>query len=471
MYQRRLRFRLPSLLILALSASLGACGGGSSNNNEGPADVDPIPLTGGRLVYALDGAADTLKMYDQTVASDRFTGSTVSATSGAELVLSNDGLTLAMLEQNGRLSVVSSGLEHLDDSNPHTHELSVASAVAISAVSKVVATTDHFSILREDGTSTLLESSDGAATTLTWNNVVYPTLALEGGQFLKFTANVDDDSITDISVVDENDSTGDEGLIFVRPNVDGFFTPAMSCVGGVQQTAQTEDFTVVLCGDGTLRWLISGFVAPVDHPAAGQTLHVTQRYPATATRREGAIGEVTADAAGFIENITRLNATRAEGDVIAAWADDQLWLINAHGDHPHRANLYAALEGSPNLVAAAAATEDDAMTILADDGKAFVFRFTINESSNPVIVGDVFAEQLGSANATWSSDRAHLAPGPFEFFVINRDTGTLYQLDAHDPEGDYHLHATFTHSDLADAHSAVFTHAIDGEHRHDHGLH
>ena len=470
MQQRRPIRPLSSFLILALSGTLAACGGGSSNNSvdEPPADSDPVALEGGRLLYALDGMTDTLKMYDQTVASDRFAGTTVSATAGAKLVLSNDGLTLAMLEDDGSLSVVSSGLEHLGGSDPHTHGVSIESAAAIAGVSKVLATTDHFSILGDDGISTLLEAADGATTGLTWSDVVYPTLALEGGQFLKFTANAEDPSVTDLTVVDEADGTGDEGLIFVRPNADGFFTASIRCAGGVQETSQTEHLTVVLCGDGTLRWLISGFEAPEGHPAAGQTLHVTQRYPATDTRREGATGEVTAGGTGFIENITHLTATRSEDNVIAAWAEGQLWLINAHGDHPHRAELYPALDGNPSLIAVAAATEDQAVTVLADDGTASIFRFAIDESSNPVMTGSIVAEQLGATGAVWSSDRAHLVPGPHDFFVLNRDSGSLYHLDAHEAEDDYHLHATLTNADLADANSAVFAHVIGGEHDHDH---
>ena len=353
----------PALVVLALGSTLAACDG-SSNSGGGPVDEDPVPVSGGRLIYSLDGVTDTLKMYDQTVTSNRFTGTDVPATENATLVLSNDGLTLAMLENDGWLRVVSSGLEHMQGDHPHTHEVSIASAMDISGVSKVVATTDHFSLLMDDGTGILIEAVDGEETGDSWTDLVYPTLILEGGQFLKFTANGDDPSVTDITVVDENDSTGDEGLIFLRPNADGFFAESISCADGVQETAQTEEFTIILCGDGTLRWLISGYTAPDGHPAAGQTIHVTQRYPETATRRAGANGEVTASGSAFVENITRLTTTQSADNVIAAWAEDQLWLVNGHGDHPHRASLYEQLTGNPSIVAVAVTTEDDAMTVL-----------------------------------------------------------------------------------------------------------
>jgi hypothetical protein len=464
MLTRHFPFPTRPFLMLALGGAMAACSSGTSTP---PPEPDPDPLMGGRLIYSLDGVTDTLKMFDQTVADDRFASTTVAATAGAELVISNDGLTLAMLEQNGNLSVVSSGLEHLHDSDPHTHDVRIESAAPISNVSHVVATTDHFSILTTDGSGLLIEAADGEDSGHSWTDVVYPTLVLEGGQFLTFTANATNPADTDLTVVNADGSTGDSGLIFLRPNATGFFAESFTCAGGVVETAQTEHFTIALCGDGTLRWLGSGYVAPEGHPAAGQTIHVTQRYPATDTRREGATGEVTAGASAFVENISGLSATRSEDDVIVAWSEDQLWLINLHSDHPHRASVYESLPADPNLVAVASATVDDAVTVISDSGMSSTFRFIINESANPQVSGGVFSEQLDSGSATWSPENTHLASGAYDFLVVNRDTAILYHIDAHDPEDEYHLHASYGHADLSDARSAVFAHG-DGHEHHDH---
>ncbi len=471
MRTRHSSFPTRTLLMIALGGALAACSSGTSTPPPAPPpdpdpDPAPAPLMGGRMIYSLDGVTDTLKMFDQTVASDRFTGTTVAATANAELVISNDGLTFAMLEANGNLSVVSSGLEHLSDSEPETHDVSIESAAPIANVSHVVATTDHFSVLTTDGSSLLIEASDGEATGHTWTDVVYPTLALSGGQFLTFTANATNPADTDLTVVNEDGSTGDSGLIFLRPNVTGFFAESITCADGVVDTAQTERFTIALCGDGTLRWLASGYVAPEGHPAAGQTIHASQRYPATDSRREGATGEVPAGGTAFIENITGLTATRSEDNVISAWAGDQLWLINLHSDHSHRVSLYASLPENTNIVAVASATVDDALTVLGDSGIASTFRFAVNESSNPILSGEVFNEQLDSASVDWSAQSTHLVAGAYDFLVINRDTATLYFIDAHDPEDDYHLHASYGHAELADAYSAVFAHDNGHEHHH-----
>jgi hypothetical protein len=462
-------------LVLALGSTLAACGGSSSDNSPAPPPpvaapppAAPAPLAGGRLIYSLDGVNDTLKMFDETVASNRFTGTTVSAVAGAQLVLSNDGLTLAMLEGDS-LSVVSAGLEHLEDDTPRTEAPRIESAAPISSVSMVVATMDHFSVLRADGTGLLLEAADGEETGDVWTDLVYPTLALDGGQFLIFTANAVNPADTDLTVVNADGSTGENGLIWMRPNATGFFAESLTCADGVEETTQTERFTVALCGDGTLRWLASGWLAPPGHPAAGQTIHASQRYPETANRREGADGELPAGGSAFIENISGLAMTRSEENVIAAWAGDQLWLVNLHSDHTHRLLVNPSLPENTNIIAVAAATVDDAVTVLSDTGVASTFRFMINASANPeVIDGMFYLEQLGSASANWTAERSHMVAGPYDFYVINRDTGTLYHIDSHDPDDEYHLHATLTQSDLGDAFSAVFAHVIEDGHGHDH---
>ena len=471
MHQHRSLFPARSLLVIALSSTLIACGGGSSSSADNDHD-DHDHAEGGRLIYSLAGSADTLRMFDQTVATDQFTSTTVATGADTKLILSNDGVTLAMLDGTD-LSIVSSGLEHMHGEDAHTHDVEIATADPITNVTQVIATTDHFSVLKSDGSGLLLEAADGepvAGLNLP-STIVYPTLALEGGQFMTFTANVDDAADTDITVVNADGSTGDNGLIWVRPNTDGFFTESMTCTDGVEQTAQTDNFTIILCGDGTLRWLISGYVAAEGHPAgAGETIHVTQRYPSTETRRAGAVGEVTAGANGFIENITGLTKTHHEGNVIAAWSADQLWLVNAHNDHPHRGDLVAITgESFGNIIATAATTDDNAIALLSDTGKLAVSRFDVDESSNPVATGESELEQLGSAAADWSVNDSHMLAGAYEFLIVNRTTGTLYQVDAHDDEDDYHLHATDTNSNLINAFSAVFAHSAeehDEEHAH-----
>lgn len=471
----RTHFPAKSLLVLAISGALVACGGSSSKKDEHDHQHDHAHH-GGRLIYSVAGANDTLKMYDQTVSNNRFTSTTVSANANAQLVLSNDGLTLALLDGSD-LRVISSGLQHAG----HTHSVESLSDSPITNVTKVIATTDHFSLLKSNGESVLIEAEDGVEVTglALQTNAVYPTLALKGGQYMTFTDSTTTAGHTDITVINADGTTGDNGLIWVRPNDGGYFTESFSCADGVNDTAQTDNFTVVLCGDGTLRWLISGYVAPESHPHAGQTIHVTQRYPevldtndnSIVIRREGAIGEVTAGGAalGFIENITGLTKTHHDGNVIAAWSADQLWLVNSHNDHPHRGNL-ADITGDNfgDIIAAAATTDDNAIAVLSNSGKLAVSRFDVNSSSNPIATGSVEREQLGTAGQAWSTNNAHLLAGAYEFLIVNRTTGTLYQVDAHDAEDDYHLHGTYPDASLQNAHSMVFAHAIDDDHDDDH---
>lgn len=461
-------------LTTLLALTLSACGGSSSNDDDDDHDHDHVHAEGGRLIYSLSGSADTLKMFDQTVTSEQFTSTTVATGADAQLVLSNDGVTLAMLNGSD-LSIVSSGLEHMHGEDAHTHDVEALTAAPIAGVAQVVATTDHFSVLKNDGTGLLLEAADGEIVSglNLPNNLVYPALALQGGQFMTFTANSVTPANTDITVVNADGTTGSGGLIWVRPHEGGYFAESMTCADGVEQTAQTDNFTLILCGDGTLRWLISGYVTVDGHPAGvGETLHVTQRYPATETRREGAIGEVTTGSTGFIENITGLTKTNHEHSVIAAWSADQLWLVNAHSDHPHRGDLVSITgENFGDIIAVTTTTEDDAIALLSNSGKLAVSRFDVNDSSNPVATGETEREQLGAAGAVWNTNNSHLLAGAYEFLVVNSATGTLYEVDAHSAEDDYHLHSTTASSNLNNAFSAVFAHAAEEEHAdddHDH---
>lgn len=452
-----------ALMVLALSGLLAACG---NSNDKDDDDHDHAHNQGGRLIYSLN-TAPGLSMHDQTLETPEFVHTNVNSLAGARLILAKDGLTAA-LQEGTNLSVVSSGLEHLHGDHAHTHDVELTGG-SFTNVQQVMATGYYFSTL--SGNNSDLISSNGEGVEKSWSNVVYPTLALKGGDFLKFTANAVNNTVTNISVVNHHGDTGANGRIFVRPNNEGYFTESITCTGGISETAQTDNFTVILCGDGTLRWLISGYLAPENHPAAGQTLHVTQRYPATDNRREGVVGEVTAGSSGFIEGITSLTTTHHEGNVIAAWSPDQLWLINAHNDHPHRGDL-AGITGVNfgNIIAVAATTDDSALAALSDSGKVAISRFEVNSSSNPVARGEVVREQLGSA-ANWVvADNSALVSGSYAFFAINKVTGTLYNLDTHAADDDYHLHGTHQNENLKNLSSVVFAHTIEDDHddHHDH---
>lgn len=454
-------------LLAALPLVLSACSGSNKDHPINQDDHGHNHNIAARLIYALDSSSDTLKMFDQTLENPAFANTTVAANANAQLVLANDGLTIAMLE-GGNLSVVSSGLEHVNGNHPHTHNLSLVTASPFTGVQQVIASGKYFSTLESDGSSRLIDSA-GAHVEKTWTDVVYPTLALEGGDFLTFTADSTNGNLINISVVDQNGNTGADGLIFVRPNTEGYMTKSISCVDGVLSTAQTEDFTLILCGDGSLRWLISGYDAPEGHPQAGKTLHVTQRYPSTGDRREGAIGEVTTGATGFIENITGLTATHHDDNVIAAWSADQLWLINAHNDHPHRGDFRSMMGNDfGNILAVAATSHEDALAVLSHSGNVAISRFEVS-NNNPVAKGKVALESVYS-HANWTEADATLLAGAKGFFVAAKrnNDGVIYQLDFHGEEGEYHLHGTHVDSSLKNLGSAVLAHVIDDEHEHDH---
>lgn len=458
------------LLTLTAFSMLVACGGKNKDIEEKQHEHAHTDAVGGRLLYSTD-VADTLKVYDQTLQpTPQFNTTTVATLAKVQLTLATDGLTVAMLE-GADLSVVNSGLAHLHGEHAHSHPVSLSAAPAIANVQQVVATGEYFSILSTTGSSTLL-NSDGTATDQQWPNVVYPTLALAGGDFLTFTQSGDD---VDLTVVDAQGSSGTEGRIFLRPNDDGYLAQSISCAGGIRQAAQTENLTLIACEDGSLRWLISGYEAPDAHPQAGKTIHVTQRYPATVdvnnneVRPAGAVGEVVAGSTKFIGDILNVLAASFEDNLIAAWSADQLWLISAHGDHPHQGDLSALMRTDFGNAIALAANSHDALAVLSDQGNVAITRYAI-QNHKPQAIGAVTQVSWPLNGETFNSERAVLLSGDNAFFMLHPATASLFEFDAHSDEEDYHLHRKDTHSDLKSAQSAVFAYIKEqhDEHTEDH---
>ncbi len=473
MFKKHFHTPTKTLLALALISLLAACNSSDDDekDNNGHHSEHSLSQSMGRLVYSLDNAAG-LQIYDQTVeASERFTATNVSSENSASLVLAKSGLTTAVLEGE-RLSVVSSGLEHMQSDHAHTHDVELLTPSSFTGVTKVVATGDYFSTLTTSGASDLI-NSQGEVTSHSWSNVVYPTLALAGDHFLKFTSGTG--GAVNLTVVDNNNSTGG-GSIYLRPNNEWEMVESLSCPDGIKDAAQTENLALVLCGDGSLRWLISDYVPTNEgHPKKGEHLYITQKYAATTDRLEGATGEVTKNSNEFIRGIQGLTATFDDDNVIAAWSDDQLWLVNGHNDHPHRGDLSSILGADfGKVLNVAATTDDDALAVISDSGKIAITRFDI-ENNNPVKKGEVIKEQLGEVGALWTSSNSQLLAGANEFFAIQTHKGVLYHLDAHSDEDDYHLHGTHQHDSLQQLHSGVFAHFQDDHDDHDddhsHGSH
>lgn len=401
-----------AFIIVLFAMSLTACGGSNKDHDDDHHHHEHAHH-GGRLIYSLASQNDTLKMFDQTVENNYFTSTTVSANANAQLVLSNDGLTIAMLN-NGQLNIVSSGLEHLSGDHAHTHDVSLTSPY-YENVTQVVATGEYFSTLESGGLSRLIRS-DNKTDKVVFQQAVYPTLTLAGGDFLHF-----EEDGSDITMTVMNGTTPKKSL---------------SCGGPILGTAQTEKLTLVLCADHKIRWIISDGTAV--HTGAAQTLL----------------------------DITGLTATHHDDNVIAAWSKDQLWLINAHNDHPNRGNLIDITgQNFGNIIAVAATTDDDALAILSDQGTVAISRFEVNSSSNPVATGTPVLEGLFTPKP---GKQSQLVAGANSFFVAAQgdSMGQLFQLDFHGEGGEYHLHGTQQNVEFNDFSNLVFAHMLEADHDH-----
>ena len=419
-----------SLLVLAMAGTLAACGG-SDNNSDNDADDhndeehhdDEHAHTGGRLIYSVSDDSG-LNMYDQTAEeADAFSTDVVTTSAtGATLVLAKSGLTAAMLD-NGAVSIVDAGLEHLAEEDGHTHDVSATATNLTSGITMVVATHEYFSAF--DGTaSTVIDAEDGTAVTAPSSDA-YPTLALTGGHFLTFMDGID--GATDLEVVEANG--------------DSLETPVtLNCAsGGITASAQTEHLTQVLCGNGTLLTLIA---------EDGET--ETAFYP-------------DSDAESGFDNLT---ATFSENDVIAAWNSETgaLTLTKAHGDHPHETDMSENISSDAILAVAAPSDEDtEVVGILGTDGVFTALFYAAEDHSVAFVSKDTF---VIDSEVTWAAGDALLA-GSTAFLAANTGNNALYYMDAHDGS-DYHVHGSaISNEDLGNIASAVFAHPQEA-HEHDH---
>lgn len=406
-----------SLLVLAITGALVACGGGSSGSDSDDHEDDHTEEehehAGARLIYSLSDDSG-LNMYDQTVEEAEAFQTDVVATSvaGATLVLSTSGLTAAVLD-NGAVSILDSGLEHLADEDGHTHDVSANATSLTSGITAVVATHEYFSAY--DGmTSTVIDAETGEAVTAP-DSDAYPTLALTGGHFLTF-----------------NGIDGGVEMEVVEPDGESLETPVtMTCAtGSVLTSAQTEHLTQVLCSNGALLSLIAG---------------------------EGEAETVFTTVSEADSGLNRLTATASAHDVIAGWNTDSkvLKLFNVAGSDVQSVDVTAGIASSLILdVAALTSDEHDVLGVLGSDGKFFALSFHVEESGAEVENSNAFALASGQ---TWSAQNKVLADSE-AFIVVNTDNQTLYFIDGHEG-GDYHLHSSLVgDASLASLSDAVLAH-------------
>jgi hypothetical protein len=420
-----------SLLVLAMAGTLAACGG-SDNNSDSDTDDhsdeehhdEEHAHTGGRLIYSVSDDSG-LNMYDQTVdEADAFSTDVVTTSAtGATLVLAKNGLTAAMLD-NGAVSIVDAGLEHLAEEDGHTHDVSATATNLTSGITMVVATHEYFSAF--DGTaSTVIDAEDGTAVTAPSSDA-YPTLALTGGHFLTFMDGIDG-SIT-IEVKEAN------GESLAAP-------VSATCNGDITATAQTEHLTQILCSNDSLLSVIA---------AEGET---------------DTSFTITTDTSTTVADLTNLTATFSTYDVIAGWSTEanKLVLSKAHSDHVDTADISSELVADGIItVAAPSSNESEALGVLGTSGR-FLALFYHAEGEELTIEGSSKFDL--DTSISWSASDLLLADSE-AFIAVNLASNTLFFIDGHDGES-YHLHSRAEgSSDLSTLASAVLAHAQD-DHDHD----
>ena len=412
------------LIVIAAAGALTACGGGSSSSDNDHNDDDHSEEhAGGRLIYSVSNDSG-LNMYDQTAEPDAAYSTDVITTSAvsAELVLAWSGLTAAILD-NGAVSIIDAGLEHLADEDGHTDDVKASATTLSSGITTIVATHEYFSAY-DGSTSTVLNTEDGAVVT-TWTSVDYPTLALAGGHYLTFT---DIDGSITIEVKEAN------GESLAAP-------VSATCNGDITATAQTEHLTQILCSNDSLLSVIA---------AEGET---------------DTSFTITTDTSTTVADLTNLTATFSTYDVIAGWSTEanKLVLSKAHSDHVDTADISSELVADGIItVAAPSSDESEALGVLGTSGR-FLALFYHAEGEELTIEGSSKFDL--DTSISWSASDLLLADSE-AFIAVNLAGNTLFFIDGHDGES-YHLHSSAEgSSDLSALASAVLAHAQD-DHDHD----
>ena len=399
--------------LIATSALLTACGGGSSQSTEETSDEHEHT---GRLLFSLSDS-DTLMVFDQEESAFESVEDS-AAGNAATLVLADNGLSAAVLS-NGIADFVYSGLHSEEEEEAlveaegeHGHEEAELLSLSLDSVTAMTSTEGHFSLLR-NGSTVLLPAEDLEDSGLAFENTTgpasqtYPGLLLEEEHELMLFFAADK-----AQVYEAGAATGDE----------------FSCTNPAASVQGTE-FALVLCDEGVL----------------------TVKVEETETDHE-----IDSDTLTALSSATQV---RSNGHDFAAFSADGLWLIHEDDNEtlqPESVNL----TGVSEICNAAFATEDEeTLAVLNSAGYLHIIDAESAEETR------IALDETVTTNL--SCDALALANGPEGFMVVDKNDGILYIIDAHDGSP-YHVHSRYQDNALTTLADVVLMHAIDAEHAHEH---
>lgn len=424
MHQNRSLFPARSLLVIALSSALIACGGGSASSSDDDHNHEHEHEHSGRLLFSVSDNT-TLTVYDEE--EEAFEPlEQYAAGNGAQLVLADNGLSAAVLA-SGTLNIVYSGL-HAEDEEENAeedhgeHEHAEMLEVSLPSVDQVVTTRGHFSALRL-GATQLLPTADVEAADLDFEppldtvaSQTYPALVLdeEHGLTLFFAAG--------------------QAYVYEGDISDTTF----ACVDP-QGHAEAGELTVLNCDGSAVYVLIEEHEATVE-------VHT-----------------------GEVSGPTGITGLTSNGHEVLAWNGTAAWVLEA-AEHEHvdvmvvaaaaeeeadvSAEALTLALGGATICNAAFATEDeDTLGILTSNGLLH-----LTNPNNPQPLALDMSENPGCENL-------FLASGPEAFIAVDKVAEQLYIFDTLSG-GSYHLHDRIEGDELANLSNLVFMHAIDASHDH-----
>jgi hypothetical protein len=398
---------------VAAATLLTACGGGSSQSTS---DTSEEHEHTGRLLFSLSDS-DTLMVFDQEE-NEFETLADSAAGNAASLLLADNGLSAAVLS-NGIVNFVYSGLHSEEEEEAlveaegeHDHEEAELLTLSLDSVSAMTSTQGHFSLL-QNGSTVLLPAEDLEDTELDFENTTgpasqtYPGLVLdEEHELMLFFA------AAKAQVYEAGAATGDE----------------FSCSNPAASVQGTE-FALVQCDEGVL----------------------TVKVEETETDHE--IDSATLSA------LSSATQVRSNGHDFAAFDAASLWLIQEDDNEVLQAES-VNLTGVSGICDAAFATEDEE-TLAVLNSAGYLHIIDAESGAESLIALDE------TVTTNLSCDDLALANGPEGFMVADKNDGILYIIDAHDGSP-YHVHSRYQDDTLTTLADAVFMHAIDAEHTHEH---
>ncbi|MGB1090829.1 MAG: hypothetical protein ACPGYX_01805 [Oceanobacter sp.] len=384
-------FQRTAFATAILSAMLlSACG--SSDSNDSTTEDEHDHETVQQFVYTDANTTDI--MNNELEGEDSETLGQAAAMDG-ELLLSDDGLTAALITGSS-VQFVYSGIEVHDEEEEESEEEeehaepSLISAAEMSIDVDVYMTNNHYAWL-DSGNTTFLPAAH-----LAEGEVETEEFVLEGVTQV-LPALILDEEHEMVAAFNGSNVTIYEGE--EQTELDSF-----TC-DSPEVSVQNGGLAMVQC-DGFIRYL----VVEEDESTEEAEVH-----------------------SGSVLDGVDVEDVQVAGTYILAYSEDAVYLVHGHDDHADAEAQDITLESEQTICAAALDYDAEALAVVFSDATGKIIDLTGTNATSSIT--------LTEASDTFSCEDVNLTGGESTFVMTDNSTGYMYIADSHDG-APYHIHTT-----------------------------